>query len=366
MNPVLLTVSGHIPPDIEAQIARGERPLADYVALARAFPADLLDYDRARSHAGTVGRLLEKTLGADFMLAWACFRLRKRYPVIFTDGEQVGIPLALFLKFLNFGPRPQHLMIVHILSVKKKMLFFDWFGIQSHIDRFLCYATLQQKFIRERWHVPEARAVFTPFMVDADFFHPDQVTPQHTVEGLELDGRPLICAVGLEFRDYPTLMAAVEGLDVQVVIAAGSPWSKREDTTRKRPIPENVIVRRFTQYDLRTVYARSAFMVMPLYENDFQAGVTALLEAMAMERAIICSQTRGQTDVIVNRENGLYVPPEDPAALRQAIEYLLAHPEEAARMGKNGRKTIDDYMSLKHYVARLRAHVESCKLKVEG
>ncbi|MCP4427762.1 MAG: glycosyl transferase family 1, partial [Chloroflexi bacterium] len=99
MNDVLLTVSGIVDPDVEGQIARGERPLADYVAMARTFDADLLDYAAARRRAGWMGKLLEKIGGANLMLAWVCFKLRKRYRVIFTDGEQVGLPLAFFLKF---------------------------------------------------------------------------------------------------------------------------------------------------------------------------------------------------------------------------------------------------------------------------
>jgi glycosyltransferase involved in cell wall biosynthesis len=365
MNDVLLTVSGLIPADLEVQIEQGTRPLTDYLALSRAFPADLLDYDRARKHAGLIGRLLEKTLGRDFMLGWACFKLRKRYKVIFTDGEQVGIPFAFFTKFLGWGKRPQHLMIVHILSVKKKMIFFDWLGIQSHIDKFLCYATRQEKFIEERWKVPDDRAIFTPFMVDADFFSLQNIDPNTKLSDNLADlaqiQKPILCAVGLEFRDYPTLLEAVKGLDVHVVVAAGSPWSKRSDSTEGQELPANVTVRRFTQFDLRHLYAMSRFMVMPLLENDFQAGVTALLEAMAMEKAIICSQTRGQTDVVVDGENGLYVTPEDPPSLRAAIESLLSHPEEAKRMGKNGRKRIEEEMSLDQYIERLNRYVEEAR-----
>src|SRR5690606_21459136 len=90
MNDVLLTVSGKIEADIEARIARGERPLADYIAMARGFPADLSDYPAARRVGRGIGRLLEKIGGPNLMLAWACFRQRGRYRVIFTDGEQVG------------------------------------------------------------------------------------------------------------------------------------------------------------------------------------------------------------------------------------------------------------------------------------
>jgi glycosyltransferase involved in cell wall biosynthesis len=65
--------------------------------------------------------------------------------------------------------------------------------------------------------------------------------------------------------------------------------------------------------------------------------------------------------VIVDGENGLYVTPEDPASLREAIEYLLAHPEEAARMGKNGRGLIESEMSLDWYVKRLKEYVEAAR-----
>ncbi len=355
MNPVLLTISGVIDPDVEGQIARGERPEADYIAMARDFGADLLDYDDARRRGGRFGQFLEKIGGKNVMMAWACFKLRNQYQLIFTDGEQIGLPFAFFLKFMNIGKRPHHLMIVHILSVGKKMILLDWFRLQSHIDIFFAYATWQKKFIEERWNVPPDRSVFTPFMVDSDFFAPEQAT--NTLE-LSLPDQPIICSVGMEFRDYPTLIEAVRGLDVQIVIAAGSPWSKREDSTADQEIPDNVLVRRFTQFELRDLYAMSAFMVMPLYDVNFQAGITALLEAMSMSKAVICSRTPGQTDAVVEGETGIYVPPENAKALREEIVKLLDKPDEAERMGGNGRSRITTQMNLAHYVAGLNKFVQ--------
>lgn len=352
MARVLLTVSGSVVPATAAQVAQGQRPRVDYLEMTRAFDADILDYTQARKVGGPLGHVLERIGGADLVLAWACFKLRAQYSAIFTDGEQVGIPLALLLKFLGFGrPRPAHLMIVHILSVKKKMLFFDRLGIQSHIDRFLVYSTWQQHFIQLRWHLPSDRVIFTPFMVDTHFFAAEQVAAQPT-------DRPMICAVGLEARDYPTLLQAVESLGVQVMVAAASPWSKRADNTQGQVIPANVSVSRYSQFELRQLYADSRFFVMPLQNVDFQAGVTAILEAMAMGRAVICSRTPGQTDVVVDGVTGMYVPPSDPAALRAAIEHLLAHPEEAERMGRAGRQRVEQLMSLDLYVDRLKSIVD--------
>ncbi len=345
MADVLLTVSGEIDNNIDAQIAAGQCPRADYLEMARAFDADLLDYARAREAVGRLGRLLERLGGANLMLAWACFLLRSRYQTIFTDGEQVGIPLALLLK-LGGRRGVRHLMIVHILSVGKKMLFFDWLRVQSHIDLFFVYATWQKRFIEARWGVPDERVVFTPFMVDDQFFAPTQVTPSGST-------RPMICSVGLEFRDYPTLMQAVDGLDVDVIIAAASPWSKRSDSTAGERVPENVTVRRFSQHELRQIYADSCFVVMPLFDVNFQAGVTAILEAMAMAKAVVCSRTPGQTDVVLDGETGLYVPPGDADALRDAIEQLLAEPERAASLGRAGRRRVEREMSLRCYTQRL-------------
>jgi glycosyltransferase involved in cell wall biosynthesis len=100
---------------------------------------------------------------------------------------------------------------------------------------------------------------------------------------------------------------------------------------------------------------------MPLYNVNFQAGVTALLEAMAMELAVICSRTPGQTDVVVEGQTGIYVPPENPEALRAAICRLLEQQTEAERMGKNGRQRIIEKMSLERYVEGLLPYVQAEK-----
>ncbi len=356
-KPVLLTVSGTIPPDLQGQIERGERPETDYVAMARAFQANLIDYAAAREVSGRFGRVLEALAGPQLMLAWACFLLRKQYQLIFTDGEQIGIPLALLFKYLNGRNRPRHFMIVHILSVKKKTLLLDLSKAHTHIDRFFTYSTFQQRYIQNRWGLPADRVLFTPFMVDHHFFSPEQASPGDPLH-LQGDERPLICSVGLEYRDYPTLIEAVRGLNVRVVIAAASPWSKQNDTTRGQEIPGNVTVRRFSQHELRDVYAASRLVVMPLYPVEFQAGVTTILEAMAMAKPVVCSRTPGQTDVILDGRNGVYVPPGNPAALREAIRNLLDRPDQARELGLTGRRLIAEAMNLEQYARSLNAYIQ--------
>jgi glycosyltransferase involved in cell wall biosynthesis len=93
--------------------------------------------------------------------------------------------------------------------------------------------------------------------------------------------------------------------------------------------------------------------VVPLFENDYQTGISTILEMMAMGKALIVTKTRGQTDTIIDGENGLYVPPGDPAALRTAIERLRKDPAEARRLGANARRYVEEQAGLDLFTRNL-------------
>ena len=346
---VLLTVSGSIPSDASDAVDAGRRPRIDYLEMARAFGAELLDHDVARSTGGRFGLLVERFAGRNAALAWGCFLRRKSYDVILTDGEQVGLPLAILMLF-STGRRARHVMIVHILSVPKKSMLFKAFRLGRRIDEMIAYSTAQKRYIVSELGYPSDQVALLPFMVDTKFFSADQVQPS--------DSKLRICAAGLEFRDYPTLIAATRGLDVSVVLAAASPWSKRPSELDGVELPSNVEIVRLDLFQLRQLYADANIVVMPLREVDFQAGVTTLLEAMAMARPIICSRTTGQTDVIIDGLTGLYVPVADVRAMRAAIKQLLADETESHRLGAAARDWAVRHADIEVYVAAVREVVE--------
>jgi glycosyltransferase involved in cell wall biosynthesis len=350
-RPVLLTVSGTIPADLDEQVARGVRPRADYAALSRVFDADLADIPMAREATGRLGRVLERVGGPGLLLGWYCFRRRRDYDAIVTDGEQVGLPFAALCRLFGRG-RGRHLMIVHVLSVPKKSMLVRALRLGRLIDRFVVYCSAQRDHLVDELGVRPEHVVLTPFMVDTSFFAPGAV---------DVTRRNMLCSAGLERRDYATLMAAVDGLDVEVVIAAASPWSKWADSSEGRQPPANVEICRLGFVDLRRLYAESAFVVMPLADVDFQAGITTILEAMAMERAVICTRTPGQTDTITDGETGIYVPTADAKALRTAIVDLLANPERASTLGAAARRWAVDHADIDVYAARLGTIVSTTR-----
>jgi glycosyltransferase involved in cell wall biosynthesis len=61
-------------------------------------------------------------------------------------------------------------------------------------------------------------------------------------------------------------------------------------------------------------------------------------EAMAYGRAVVASAVGGLRDAVDDGVNGLLVPPRDVAALRAAIERLLADADLRERLGRAARE----------------------------
>jgi glycosyltransferase involved in cell wall biosynthesis len=62
-----------------------------------------------------------------------------------------------------------------------------------------------------------------------------------------------------------------------------------------RAFPPTSPSQQLSQLGLRDLYSQSRFVVVPLHEVDFDAGVTTLTEAMAMGKAVIVTRTRGRS-----------------------------------------------------------------------
>lgn len=55
---------------------------------------------------------------------------------------------------------------------------------------------------------------------------------------------------------------------------------------------------------------------------------------------VICTDFTLWKEFVDHWHCGICVEPENPDAIAAAIQYLLEHPDEAKRMGKNGRNAV--------------------------
>jgi glycosyltransferase involved in cell wall biosynthesis len=225
--------------------------------------------------------------------------------------------------------------------------------VRPGVDRVLTWSSVQGGALVDLvGFAPESiRHIEHP--VDEEFF-----TPRDAV-------RDIVLTAGETQRDFPTLLRAVEGLGVQTVVAANLIGSFTGYRTRLRSaedaleVPDDVRVGPLRPEELRAAYAAAIAVVVPLVEAPNNAGISVILEAMAMGRPVIATRTTGQVDVIEDGVNGLYVRPGDADDLRAKILYLRDHPEVGDELGRRGREEVMARHRTGDFVAAVRAEASA-------
>lgn len=93
--------------------------------------------------------------------------------------------------------------------------------------------------------------------------------------------------------------------------------------------------------DKMALYSLSKGVVFPSNQRSEAFGIT-LLEALMAGRPMISSEIGTGTSFInAHQETGLVVKPNDPHALRQAMDTLFRHPALAEHMGRRARKRFE-------------------------
>jgi len=89
-------------------------------------------------------------------------------------------------------------------------------------------------------------------------------------------------------------------------------------------------------------YVRNAdvgvLMTHPAY---LQEGCSnAILEYMACGLPVVCSDSGGNRELVINGKTGFVIPPLDAEALAERLRYLRSRPDVATEMGEAGRERV--------------------------
>jgi glycosyltransferase involved in cell wall biosynthesis len=173
----------------------------------------------------------------------------------------------------------------------------------------------------------------------------------------EVPKQPFIVSAGLERRDYPTLIEAVRGLDIRLIIGAASPWSGYRFDGRE-DLPPNVTVGSFSALQMRALYRAAAFVVVPLQPTLRTCGDSTLTEAWAMSKGVVVTRTAGLLDLISPGINSLAVAPCNVIELRSAVVKLMGDPALCQTLGRAGRAAVLRDHKFEDYVAAIAASLD--------
>lgn len=279
--------------------------------------------------------------------------IHSRFDVILAHTEQVSFPLALSIRLLRIRT-PLVVTVSRITSMYRwKSQIKKWLFKYAHkrVDRILMWSSSQREILIRDVGIPEEKIVLLRLGTDQQFWRPHP-------------GRSdKICAVGMEMRDYPTLIEALKGTGIPCHLAIGRSRGELFDTIQRvydmDEIPSNITIGPKSSVELRELYADSRFLVVPLLPTDSDNGQTSILEAMAMGKPVICSRVKGQIDLVQDGVTGFYVSQGDPVSLRRMILELWNDPERVERMGRACRRFIEEHHTVESFASSVYRTLEA-------
>jgi glycosyltransferase involved in cell wall biosynthesis len=340
----LVVATWNMPPDTLSGIRAGLHPRLDYLDLAERLSADWIDYSATAGHFAL--QRVEDMLRLDLRLAAEVARRvhRRGDVIVLSQSERVGVPLALTL-----GRRVRQAVILHHPLSRLKLRVLHFSGLHHAWRLMLCLSRAEADEFKRALKAAEDEVQVLHTPVDVAFYRPDFAPSEPDTE------TPHILSLGLSYRDYPTLIAAMRRLaEIGCHIRAGSSWVYGRSGYEQETLPANVTPHPFVHPSvLRRVFQRCRFVVIPLQPGtQWAAGCTSVQIAQAMGKAVIATRLPGLEDYVAHGETGLLVPAKDPEALAAAIDRLWRNPQEAEQMGARGRRRMEAEFSLDQWLDR--------------
>ncbi len=140
--------------------------------------------------------------------------------------------------------------------------------------------------------------------------------------------RHLIDAMRLVVRDVPDARL--------IIVGEGELHDDLQQQIAELGLERHVTLTGFRQDALGVIRSLDLFVMSSVTEG---LG-SAILEAMACERAVVGTRAGGIPEVVDDGVTGLLVPPRDHDAMAEAIVTLLRDPARRTRMGAAGRARV--------------------------
>jgi glycosyltransferase involved in cell wall biosynthesis len=265
---------------------------------------------------------------------------RRRFDLVISVMDGPAAPLLLLRRLVGF----------HVPIVLWDLAPAERWQFRKRLQDFVVPRTAgimtltasQSPYIARRWS-PTLPVMVVGSLIDTGFFHP-----------LDLPADDYVFSVGQDVgRDYPTLLAAMEGVASELKLRTSRPLP--EGTDRQRNV--TVLRARVDDRQLRELYARCRFVVAPLTPTANANGVSTIQEAGAMGKALVVTDNPAIRDFIVPDKTCLVVPCGDAAAMRAAIVRLLNDADLCERLGHNARRFTEENSSPAPYAGRFGAAV---------
>ncbi|MCX7217252.1 MAG: glycosyltransferase family 4 protein [Burkholderiales bacterium] len=141
------------------------------------------------------------------------------------------------------------------------------------------------------------------------------------------------------YKGLHILLEAAKGAVYPIVIAGAGPIEEELKQQAAQFGLRNIhFLGHLSDEDKAALLKLCYCVLFPSHLRSEAFGISLLEGAMYGKPMISSEIGTGTTFINIANETGLVVPPSDPVALRQAIQYLWEHPELATEMGRRAEE----------------------------
>jgi glycosyltransferase involved in cell wall biosynthesis len=190
-----------------------------------------------------------------------------------------------------------------------------------------CFSSNQVPVLCEAFGLDPGRVRAIPYGIDASFYKPTEAPEEDYVLAIGRD----------RGRDHQTLVEGMRRSSARLRLFAP------EDMVDARGLPANVelTTERIDHRTYREILARAKVVAVTTTAPLYPSGQTVVLEAMAMAKPLVVTDSAAMRDYVTPGVEGLLVPAGDPAAVAGAIDELLADGDRRLRLGRAGRAAVE-------------------------
>ena len=169
-----------------------------------------------------------------------------------------------------------------------------------------------------------------------------------------------VCYVGgiTDIRGIFEMIEAIGQTDAKLLLAGK--FSSASQRSQAMEMPGWTSVKELGQLNRREVaqILRKSVAGLVLFHpqpNHINAQPNKMFEYMSAGIPIIASNFPLWQEIIEENQCGICVDPLNPQAIAEAIQWFLEHPDEAKRMGENGRKAVEEKYNWEAEAEKLRS-----------
>ena len=267
---------------------------------------------------------------------FSSFGVNLRLLVTFCRTKHVTVGLNQSRKLLKSGIGPVDRLINRIFR---------------RCDLIIVHSRREMTLFSQIHAIPPERFYFSMWGFDL---------PSITAAQFSSWERPYVCLVGRNNRDIGVFIEALAGMPIDGILITSSYQFVPDE------LPPNIhVFRDLPQNDTLDCIAHARANLILLKDNDRGAGHITAVVAMLAGTPQIFSDVEVIRDYLVDDVSAIGIALGDAAALRRAIERLLASPTVAAALSENAKSYAERWLTDKVASGRVLFALDCLSANVE-